>query len=188
MVLAQISIELNKNKKQGGTINYDSTSYKLKLTLTIQTLKQMIKKIIKKLFNNNTKNTMPFQASIDLAGLPVVTFYQGEQKINFLLDTGSNNCIIDKGFLKQIKYDNLDLETNISGLEGNKQKTGMCVIKMSYKDREYEFPYVMQDMSAVFSDIKQETGVTINGLLGSNFFNKFKYVLDFNELIAYSKE
>lgn len=148
----------------------------------------MIKKIIKKIFKNNPENTMSFQASIDLAELPVVTFYQGDQKINFLLDTGSNNCVINKDFLKQIKHTKLDMETNISGLEGNRKRADICIIKMSYKDREYEFPYVIQDMSAVFSDIKQETGVTINGLLGSRFFNQFKYVLDFDELIAYSKE
>lgn len=131
---------------------------------------------------------MSFQASLDLAELPVVTFHQGDQKINFLLDTGSNNCVVNKDFLKSIKHKRLDVETHISGLEGNKQKADVCIIKMSYKDKDYEFPYVIQDMNAVFNDIKKETGVTINGLLGSNFFNKFKYVLDFDELIAYSKE
>lgn len=147
----------------------------------------MLKKIINKVFNTH-KNAMSFQAGIDLAELPVVTFYQGEQKINFLLDTGSNNCVINKEFLSNIEHKMLDAQTNISGMEGNKQRANICVIKMSYKDKDYEFPYVIQDLSAVFNDIKAETGVTINGLLGSKFFNKFKYVLDFDELIAYSKE
>ena len=59
---------------------------------------------------------------------------------------------------------------------------------MSYKDKDYEYPYVMQDMKAAFGSIKKETGVTIHGILGAKFFNEFKYVLDFKELIAYSKE
>ena len=46
----------------------------------------------------------------------------------------------------------------------------------------------MQDMTAAFGSIKKETGVTIHGILGAKFFNEFKYVLDFKELIAYSKE
>jgi hypothetical protein len=147
----------------------------------------MIKKIIHK-FLNIHPDAMSFQNSMDLAELPVVTFRQGDKKINFLLDTGSNNCVIDSNILKSIDHKMLDVETNILGLEGNAQKTGVCTIKMSYKDKEYEYPYVIQDMSAAFDSIKKETGVTVNGILGSKFFNEFKYVLDFDELIAYSKE
>lgn len=147
----------------------------------------MIKKIIHK-FLNIHPDVMSFQNSMDLAELPVVTFRQGDKKINFLLDTGSNNCVIDSNILKNIDHEMLDVETNILGLEGNAQKTGVCTIKMTYKDKEYEYPYVIQDMSAAFDSIKKETGVTVNGMLGSKFFNEFKYVLDFDELIAYSKE
>lgn len=147
----------------------------------------MIKKIIHK-FLNIHPDAMSFQNSMDLAELPVVTFRQGDKKINFLLDTGSNNCVIDSNILKSIDHKMLDVETNILGLEGNAQKTGVCTIKMSYKDKEYEYPYVIQDMSAAFDSIKKETGVTVNGMLGSKFFNEFKYVLDFDEFIAYSKE
>lgn len=147
----------------------------------------MIKKIIHK-FLNIHPNAMSFQNSMDLAELPVVTFRQGDKKINFLLDTGSNNCVIDSNILNSIDHKMLDVETNILGLEGNAQKTGVCTIKMTYKDKEYEYPYVIQDMSAAFDSIKKETGVTVNGMLGSKFFNEFKYVLDFDELIAYSKE
>jgi hypothetical protein len=147
----------------------------------------MIKKIIHK-FLNIHPDAMSFQNSMDLAELPVVTFRQGDKKINFLLDTGSNNCVIDSNILKSIDHKMLDVETNILGLEGNAQKTGVCTIKMSYKDKEYEYPYVIQDMSAAFDSIKKDTGVTVNGMLGSKFFNEFKYVIDFDELIAYSKE
>lgn len=147
----------------------------------------MIKKIINKIFNIHP-NAMSFKNSIDLAELPVVTFYQGSRKVNLLLDTGSNNCVIDKSFLKQLEHTPLDCKTNISGLEGNPQEANVCSLSLSYKDRSYEYPYVIQDMSAVFGSIKKETGVTIHGILGSMFFNKFKYVLDFKELIAYSKE
>lgn len=146
----------------------------------------MLKKFINKIFNIHP-DAMSFQNSIDLAELPVVTFYQGNKKINLLLDTGSNNCIIDKKFLKSIKHEMLKYSTNIFGLEGNSQESEMCTIRMSYKGKEYEYPYVVQDMSTAFNSIKKETGVTIHGMLGSKFFNEFKYILDFDELIAYSK-
>lgn len=147
----------------------------------------MIKKLLRKFLGNHS-NVMSFQSSMDLVELPIVTLHQGKQKINLILDTGSNNCVIDSNFLKNIQYTMLNSCTNISGLEGNKQKAEICSINMSYKDRNYEFPYIIQDLSAVFGDIKNTTGVTVHGILGSKFFNKYKYVLDFNELIVYSKE
>lgn len=147
----------------------------------------MIKKLFHK-FLSNRNNIISFQSSMDLVELPIITLHQGEQKINFILDTGSNNCIIDSNFLKNLKYTMSNSYTNISGMEGNKQKAKICSISVSYKDWNYEFPYIVQDLSAVFGDIKKETGVTVHGILGSNFFNKYKYVLDFNELIAYSKK
>lgn len=147
----------------------------------------MIKKIVKKLFNIHS-NAMSFKESLDLAELPVVTFKQGDKKINMLLDTGSNNCVIDKTFLKSLEHKMLDQTTDILGLEGISTTTGVCTLKMSYKNVEYEYPYVVQDMSLAFGSIKKETGVTINGILGSKFFNEYGYVLDFDELIAYSKK
>ena len=147
----------------------------------------MIKKLINKVFNTH-KDAMSFQTGMDLAELPVVTFYQGKKKINFLLDTGSNNCVIDSTFLGKIDYTMCNEETHLTGLEGNTQKASICIIKMSYKDKNYESGFVVQDLSAAFNAIKQETGVTIHGMLGSKFFNEYKYVLDFDELIAYSKE
>lgn len=147
----------------------------------------MIKKIIHK-FLNIHPDAMSFQNSMDLAELPVVTFRQGDKKINFLLDTGSNNCIIDSTSLKSLKYQPLDITNKVSGIEGIEREEKVCILKLNYKDKEYNFPYIVKDMKPIFDSIKKETGVTVNGMLGSKFFNEFKYVLDFDELIAYSKE
>ena len=42
-------------------------------------------------------------------------------------------------------------------------------------------------MKEAFGNIKKETGVTIHGILGSDFFTRYKYVLDFDKLIFYKK-
>lgn len=147
----------------------------------------MIKKILHKLLGTHP-NAMSFQNSMDLAELPVITFHQGSEKINFILDTGSNVCVIDASVLDRIKYSKIDKQINNSGIEGSAQNLDLCIIETCYKDKTYENPYAIRDMSAVFKSIKDSTGVTVHGLLGSDFFNKYKYVLDFKELIAYSKE
>lgn len=146
----------------------------------------MLKKIIKKLIGK-PKDTMSFKAGFDLTNLPIVTFHQGNNRFNFLLDTGSNKCVINKAILDQIKHTKVESNDTLIGMEGNKVSVDKCVITLYFNDRGYTFEYLVNDLSQAFDSIRMETGVKLHGIIGSEFFNQFKYVLDFAELIAYSK-
>ena len=50
---------------------------------------------------------MSFRETMDLTGLPVVTFKQGENKFNFVLDTGAVSSIIDLRVLDKLQYTEL---------------------------------------------------------------------------------
>ena len=145
----------------------------------------MIREIFNKLFGK--REEISFRQSFDLTELAVVTFYQGETKVNLLLDTGSNNNVIDKTSLEALYYEEEGMTSELAGLEGNAQTCKVCNITLHYKDKEYTYPYVVADMSKIFADIKKTTGVTVHGVMGSKFFHKYKYVLDFDKLVAYSK-
>lgn len=147
----------------------------------------MIKEFFNKIFNKS-KDIMSFKQGFDLTSIPVVTFYQGDNKFNFLLDTGSNNSIIDSNILHKIKHKETAFQSSLSGLEGSDNIDNICEITLSFNNKDYTYLYLMHDMKSIFDKIKQNTGVTLHGILGSKFFNKFKYVLDFDELIAYSKQ
>lgn len=147
----------------------------------------MIKKLFNKLFGTKD-NAISFRQGFDLTELPVITLYQNDKKFNFLLDTGSNDSIIDSNVLDQIEYRETNYISELFGLGGKINKVSICNISLSYKDIEYNYDYLIHDMSSPFNQIKQSSGVILHGILGSKFFNKFKYVLDFNELIAYSKK
>lgn len=131
---------------------------------------------------------MSFQNSIDLADVPIVTLYQGDKKINFILDTGATACIIDSSYLQNLEHEELDTVVNNRGIEGNTIQCKTCSIKVSYKDKHYLLPCLIQDLSKTLGDLKQECGVTVHGIIGTNFFSSFDYVLDFEKYIAYSKK
>lgn len=145
----------------------------------------MIKKLFKKLFNNPSE--ISFKQGFELTDLPLVTLYQGDKKFNFLLDTGSNNSVIDSNILDQIEHTICEKKSNVYGMEGNKQEVSVCEIELSHKNVSYKYPYLICNMKNAFDSIKQDTGVNLHGIIGSKFFNEFKYVLDFDELVAYSK-
>lgn len=145
----------------------------------------MLKKFLNKLFGK--PDVMSFKAGFDLTDMPVITLYQGDKKFNFLLDTGSTDSIIDSNILKEIDYKVKNAVSNLFGMEGQTKQVKSCEITLYFGNKGYTYDYLINDMSQAFGQIKDSTGVNLHGIIGSKFFNKFKYVLDFDELIAYSK-
>lgn len=134
---------------------------------------------------NNSK--ISFKEAMDLVELPVVTFYNGDKKLNFLLDTGSNVSYINSSIISLLDHEKTDKEMNTIGIEGNKVSNQFCKMSVTYKNQVFEEEFSIADLDEAFSVIKQESGVQIHGILGSKFFERYKYVLDFKELIAYIK-
>lgn len=130
---------------------------------------------------------MSFKEAMDLTDLPIVTFKNEDVKLNFLLDTGSNVSQINAPLLVNLKYSMLDAQKDIIGIEGNAVQTNYCRMRISYKDKVFENDFVVHDLSRAFDSVKQSTGVQIHGILGSQFFQKYKYILNYDELVAYSK-
>ena len=146
-----------------------------------------IKRLLSTLFNRKQNNIISFGQGFALTELPVISLYQGNKSFNFLLDTGSNDSIIDSNIIAKIEHTMSDGESSLYGMEGNCQMVRKCNITLSYNDASYPYEYLICDMKEAFGRIKKESGVTLHGIIGSKFFNQYKYVLDFDSLIAYSK-
>ena len=130
---------------------------------------------------------MSFMEGLNLTGFPIVSFHNNNRVFNFLLDTGSNVSLINGSVLTDMAYENDTTEIELYGLDGI-SRTGKSVIAfLSYKNVEYKTHFLVTDLNPTFMQIKKEHGVQLHGLLGSDFFKAYKYVLDFDELIAYSK-
>ena len=132
---------------------------------------------------------MSFKEALDLIELTIVTFYQDDKKLNFMLDSGSNLSIIDINAVNnlKLKYVKLNKVSGILGINGETRDAGFVNMKFSYKHINFDYDFQYLDLSNVVNSLKQD-GVTIHGILGNQFFIKYKYVLDFNDLIAYSKK
>lgn len=136
---------------------------------------------------DKNKNKISFKESLDLANLPVITFRQGEKKINLLLDTGSTESIIIPSILDYLEHEDIGKKGTIFGMEGNAVDTKYVKMDLMYNCITYSENFQVVDMSNAFNSIKQSTGVTIHGILGNSFFEKYGYVIDFQEFVAYGK-
>ena len=132
------------------------------------------------------KKNMSFLESLNLTGLPIITFHNNGQTLNMVLDTGSNVCLINKQILPKLKYSEGESHTGIIGLSGTAEGGDTVLLPLSYKDRDFDFECWVTDLTEMVTSLKSEYGVTVHGLLGTGFFTKYKYILDFNSMIAYS--
>ena len=134
------------------------------------------------------RENISFREAMDLVELPVVTFYNKDTKLNFLLDTGSDLSYINKSILPSLEYKEVNESRNIISVGGNSQSLGCCDVTVIYRNQKFIDKFCISDLDEAFNVIRAETGVQIHGILGSKFFVKYKYILDFESLIAYSKK
>lgn len=142
----------------------------------------------KKFFRKNRK--ISFKEALDLTELPIITFHCANRKLNFLLDTGSNICHINKSLIDEdsIVHEKLETSTNVFGIEGNKVSSDDVVLTLKLGDNTFRGVFSATDMAMAFEHVKKESGVTLHGILGTNFFNAYKYIIDFDKYVAYSKK
>lgn len=124
--------------------------------------------------------------------LPVITLINNGITFNFLIDTGSNISHICSSAVTLIEHEYMGTNTNtrIAGLGAINQGVTICNAK--FKDmlsKEYE---IQLSISAELEDtakyIKENTGIEIHGLLGTDFLQNYKYVIDFKSLEIYTRK
>lgn len=140
---------------------------------------------------NRQYTQMSFRETLELTDLPIITFHHikdgNDIKLNFLLDTGANRSIIDNSMISSCDYEPVGSENSLCGLDGVDRVVYNVDIVLNYSGKPYEEVFQVSDMKAVFDKIKEDKGVTIHGILGNTFFNRYRYVIDFDKYVVYSK-
>lgn len=131
-------------------------------------------------------DSMSFRETMDLCELPIVTFINNGKKLNFLLDTGASKSVIHSGALEGLTYRDTNKSGDIYGIDGKRRDASFINMSIGYKGKDYDEEFQSIDMSIPFSNLKADFGVNLHGILSSTFFQKYKYILDFDELVAYS--
>lgn len=134
--------------------------------------------------------TVSFKQGFVSPNVPLVTIHQEDKELIFLLDTGSEHNVIDQNALPFINHTVIQDETmpvTLSGV-GGKVEVSACSITFKCGDTEYTDNFVVNDLSIALKALKNETGVIMHGILGSRFLRENNVVLDYQNLVAYSKK
>lgn len=131
-------------------------------------------------------SSMSFRETMDLCELPIVTFMNNGRKLNFLLDTGASKSVIHSGALEGLTYKSINKSGDVYGMDGKRKDVSFINMSIGYRGKDYNEEFQSIDMGVPFSNLKADFGVNLHGILSSTFFQKYKYVLNFDELVAYS--
>lgn len=122
------------------------------------------------------------------SGLPIVTFSNNGQDFAFLLDTGSNYSIINSDSLSLMKHSIIEgAAGEVYGMNGDIIRVNYAHITLKNNNITFEDNFQVVNMSNAFNLLKENQGVEIVGIIGSNFMNKYHFVLDFEKLTASAK-
>ena len=128
-------------------------------------------------------NKISFRETMDLISLPIVSFKQGNKKLNFLLDTGASYSIINEAVVSTIDHIKTERRGDMYGVEGNKVSCNYVNLFIEYNGKLFQDDFQVVDLSKAFGQIEDDFKVELHGI---DFFRKYNYVLDYNELVAYS--
>lgn len=147
----------------------------------------MVFKLTSKVDN---KSSISFMETFNLTEMPIVTFLAGDTKINLLLDTGSTSSYISKNASNLITGSEAVCNMNVISANGtNKLSCRVVDTFLSYNNKDYEIKLLVnENLDKSFKDIKDSKGITLHGILGSDFMDKHSYIIDFEKYIVYSKK
>lgn len=121
--------------------------------------------------------------------LPIITLSNNGNLFNFLLDSGSNISHICSEYYEDLDAELLGTyeEGQVAGLGATNMGVTMCkAVLKDISTNEYKVNLsVSSQLYSVAKNIEENTGVTIHGLLGTDFLRDNNYVIDFNSLVVY---
>ena len=131
---------------------------------------------------------MDFKSAVDLTGVPMITFTQGDKKYNFIVDTGSNVSYINQAAGMEYTPIEGSKETFIGAGGNGNAECSLGMLKLTRGDREFNFRVRVADLSAALNDFQQTFGVHAHGLLGNDIMTDHQYCIDFKEFIIYERK
>lgn len=126
--------------------------------------------------------------SIGIPAIPVKLF-NSDREVLMIVDTGADISIMDmsvyenyKEFMTEVKGMSSVVTAGSSVNEGFKAKFDLFCGDLRYREM-----FVCMDCSCGFSRIKEETGVQLHGILGTDFMRRHQWIIDFEREIIVMK-
>lgn len=115
--------------------------------------------------------------------LPIIHVKIENKYLCFILDTGSTCSLIDSTVVEYFK----DIvepvgDYCISGIEGTKHKVDIVTLPFNFEGQIYKPKFCVKPLFDAFKSIEDESGIQVQGLLGTDFLLENQWIVDFRTL------
>lgn len=133
--------------------------------------------------------SISFSNVYEEAGLPIVTLENGDSKYNFLVDTGANLCVLNAKYAETMQCEPVGGTGTMFGMEGNIQEVTYVKAELTHGKDKFNVSFQVIDIDNAFGRIEQDYNITVHGVLGTAFLERYKGKVDFIEhKLKYGKE
>lgn len=123
-------------------------------------------------------------------GVPIIEVKINNKPYKFILDSGANINLIDATAFADFDSESIIKEKSDGFLTAGEYKEDNIMsaqFDFEIEGVKYSEQFEVADMSASFGSSIIEEGVNIQGILGSVFFNKQRWSIDFENLVIWTK-
>lgn len=123
---------------------------------------------------------IPIIHSLNKVGLPLVVT-TSRPHLCFLVDTGSSHNVLFSYVLNasELIYTPIDVSHSIMGIDGTPAVVNQIKTTLSFDEKEVSTTLSVLDATNAISQIQQESGIQIHGILGIPFLTQNEWILDF---------
>lgn len=150
---------------------------------------------ISKNINNEFKYSINFhKEGFKRTNFPIIKIKIRGKYRYFLVDSGANINVIDYECYKELVGDGAVVfkgDCGISGVGTQSKETDTPIIEDTFQvnsDKFTEEFSLMKDWAFAREQVSSASGLNIIGILGSDFFTRAKWMLDFEDLIIWVKK
>lgn len=130
-----------------------------------------------------------FADTFSILNIPVITFKIKDSEYNFIVDTGSSSSHIQSELAKKYGENYTGIDVSCTGAGSEINFSGACRIDLT-KDK-YVIPEVLffssPALDASLLAISDKFNISIHGLLGGDFLDQHKFIINYCNQQIYKK-
>lgn len=131
----------------------------------------------------------PFDDTIGINNVPIVSFIHNNKTVNFIIDSGSSNSIININAIQDFEHKLLKTknDSHVSGIDGNRIKTTLTYIELTKDNHTFSDIFQIMPIPGIDNINKRcEGSIVIHGIIGNTFLKKYQFLIDYKYLKASS--
>lgn len=138
------------------------------------------------LYKEKHNYSFSFEDTIGTVKVPVVSFEHKGKVVNFIIDTGASHSIINSDCIEEFDYKQIENAGSfVRGINGDKVKTALACVELTKEGHTFSDVFQVAPIPTLKWQ-EEKYGIHIQGLLGNQFLKKYRFLINYKHLNAYS--